>query len=134
MFISVDLPAPFSPTRAWISPGFRSNETPSNARTPGNRLEMPRISRSAGVPPAAGGRPARLLWSPGETPADCGRDGRSPSVTVNLLAREVAVLDHCRVDVALIDGDCRDENRRYLFLAVVDLLRRVDRLLLRELD
>ncbi len=38
MFISVDLPAPFLPTRAWISPRRTSKETPSSARTPGNVL------------------------------------------------------------------------------------------------
>ena len=31
ILISVDLPAPFSPTRAWISPGRRSSETPRSA-------------------------------------------------------------------------------------------------------
>ena len=29
--ISVDLPAPFSPTKAWTSPACRSNETPFKA-------------------------------------------------------------------------------------------------------
>ncbi len=38
--ISVDFPAPFSPTRAWTSPGRSSRSTPSSASTPGNRLEM----------------------------------------------------------------------------------------------
>ena len=33
MFISVDLPAPFSPARAWISPLRSSNSTPRSART-----------------------------------------------------------------------------------------------------
>ena len=38
ILISVDLPAPFSPTRAWTSPACRSNETPRSACTPANDL------------------------------------------------------------------------------------------------
>src|SRR5260221_7866433 len=37
----VDLPAPFSPTRAWTSPATTSNETPRSATTPGNVLMTP---------------------------------------------------------------------------------------------
>ena len=33
IFISVDFPAPFSPTRTWTSPGCKSKETPFKART-----------------------------------------------------------------------------------------------------
>src|SRR4029453_12518476 len=46
MFMSVDLPAPFSPRRACTSPGASSKSTPSFATTPGNRLVIPRSSRS----------------------------------------------------------------------------------------
>src|SRR4051812_22431890 len=106
MFISVDLPAPFSPTSAWNSPEWRSNVTRSSARTPGNRLEMPRISRR----------------------------GAGMSVAVDVVVREVSVLDDRGVDVALVDDDRRDEDRRYILLAVVDLVRRVDRFFLRQLD
>ncbi|KUM26474.1 hypothetical protein AU467_21290 [Mesorhizobium loti] len=35
IFISVDLPAPFSPTRPITSPGLTSMENPSSATTPG---------------------------------------------------------------------------------------------------
>src|SRR5205807_3766423 len=38
--MSVDLPAPFSPTRAWTSPALKSNETTLSARTPANDFEM----------------------------------------------------------------------------------------------
>ncbi len=38
MPISVDLPAPFSPSSTWISPALKSSETPSLATTPGKRL------------------------------------------------------------------------------------------------
>src|SRR5437763_7096562 len=46
MFISVDLPAPFSPSSAWISPRRRSKSTASFASTPGNCFVMPRSSRT----------------------------------------------------------------------------------------
>ena len=41
MFISVVLPAPFSPSRACISPGADVRSTWSLATTPGNRLVTP---------------------------------------------------------------------------------------------
>ncbi len=40
IFISVDLPAPFSPTSAWISPGTTEKLIRSLAMTPGKRLVM----------------------------------------------------------------------------------------------
>src|SRR5439155_15916876 len=49
MFISVDFPAPFSPSRACTSPSLRSKSTWSLASTPGNRFVMPRSSRTAGA-------------------------------------------------------------------------------------
>jgi hypothetical protein len=42
----VDLPAPFSPTRACTSPYFTSKSTFLSAVTPGNILVMPVILRS----------------------------------------------------------------------------------------
>src|SRR5690606_14356290 len=45
IFINVLLPAPFSPSSAWISPARTSKLTSLLARTPGKRLVMPRISR-----------------------------------------------------------------------------------------
>src|SRR5260221_11805029 len=41
MRISVDLPAPFSPTAAWISPNATSKSTPSSATVAPNRLPTP---------------------------------------------------------------------------------------------
>ena len=49
IFISVLLPAPFSPTRPWISPAFSAKSTARRACTPPNDLEMPASSRSAGL-------------------------------------------------------------------------------------
>src|SRR5215471_18414923 len=52
IFISVLLPAPFSPTRPWISPAFRAKSTSLRACTPPNDLQMP-DSSSSGTPPAS---------------------------------------------------------------------------------
>src|SRR5581483_1159504 len=49
IFIRVDLPAPFSPSRAWTSPFRTVRETSSRARTPGYCLLMWRISRAGGA-------------------------------------------------------------------------------------
>src|ERR1700730_13869233 len=38
--MSVDFPAPFSPTSAWSSPARRSKETPRSALTPAKDLEI----------------------------------------------------------------------------------------------
>ena len=46
--MSVDLPAPFSPQMAWISPAFTRRLTSDKALTPGNSLVMERISRMIG--------------------------------------------------------------------------------------
>src|SRR6476646_10587393 len=43
--MSVDLPAPFSPTSAWISPSLRSKVTPSKAFTPGKDFVISVIVR-----------------------------------------------------------------------------------------
>src|SRR6185436_15317728 len=48
MFISVVLPAPFSPRSAWISPALTSRLIPLLATTPGKRLVIPRISSRGG--------------------------------------------------------------------------------------
>ena len=45
--MSVDLPAPFSPTRQWISWGATENVTSLRAFTPGNVLVIFFISRMA---------------------------------------------------------------------------------------
>ncbi len=47
--MSVDLPAPFSPTTAWISPALRSKSTSVRACTPGKAFEMPRMESSGAL-------------------------------------------------------------------------------------
>src|SRR5882724_3165345 len=49
---SVLLPAPFSPSSAWISPAWMARSTRSLARQPGNCLMMP-VSWSSGAPARA---------------------------------------------------------------------------------
>src|SRR5436190_10899919 len=74
MFIRVLLPAPFSPSRAWISPGRTLKSTASLARTPGKALTMPRAS-------SAGTTPASLIRSRGTwmRPAGCRSRASVPS-------------------------------------------------------
>src|SRR3984893_12395182 len=48
MFDSVVLPAPFSPSNAWTSPGAASRSTDSSATTAGNRFVMPRSATAIG--------------------------------------------------------------------------------------
>src|SRR5579883_530131 len=53
IFIRVDLPAPFSPTRPWISPARSTKSTSRRAATPPKDFEMPLIASRAGVSPDA---------------------------------------------------------------------------------
>src|SRR6188472_2641961 len=56
MFISVDLPAPFSPSSACTSPSRRSKSVLSLATVPGKRLVMWRISSTVRVASAIAAR------------------------------------------------------------------------------
>src|SRR3954471_4118700 len=60
IFTRVDLPAPFSPSKAWISPGLIARLIPSLATVIGKRLEMPSRA-SSGVSPRAPGSPAPIF-------------------------------------------------------------------------
>jgi hypothetical protein len=51
---SVDLPAPFSPSRQWISPGAMSIETSASACRLPKRLDMPRSDSSGAAGTGAG--------------------------------------------------------------------------------
>src|SRR6218665_1420826 len=87
IFISVDLPAPFSPSSACTEPGRRRNCTLSSATTPGKDLLTPRTcSRQAGPggtgvrPPPVGARRSGVatnmagsLDSPSSIEPDAGR-------------------------------------------------------------
>ena len=73
MFISVLLPAPFSPSSAWTSPARRSKSTWSLATTPGNALTMPRASRAGAATGAAVSRCAGV--------GVIGTRGRGPRAT-----------------------------------------------------
>ena len=73
IFRMVDLPAPFSPSSAWTSPGRTSRLTPSRARTPPKCFDtsvMRTASGRAGVTHGAGGgHPPRPFPPAGEGPA-----------------------------------------------------------------
>src|SRR5688572_27859859 len=51
MFISVDLPAPFSPTIAWMVPRSTRRWMSELATTPGKRLVIPRSSTAVPAAP-----------------------------------------------------------------------------------
>ena len=102
--ISVDLPAPFSPSSTWPSPRATSSETPLSATTPGKRFPTPvrvrmAIMRIAGdrvdirrrcpveraegrarLPIAEGSQPSARLATRGPL-ADCARTSAQPAAT-----------------------------------------------------
>src|SRR5579863_6025705 len=55
--MKVDLPAPFSPSRAWTSPASTSRSKSSRARVPGKRLVTPRTESRGGSDTAVRSRP-----------------------------------------------------------------------------
>src|SRR5882724_8573033 len=64
IFISVLLPAPFSPTRPWISPAESVKSTPRNAATPPKAFEMPTSSRRGARPCDIGGSDQEMILHP----------------------------------------------------------------------
>src|SRR5436190_2528394 len=106
MFISVDLPAPFSPSSACTSPRRTSNETSSLATTPGNSLRIPCISRTRSS--ATRSHPTKKREE--------GRPGSPPSC-------RAVLRKHCR-NLELVMDDLR-----------LELLHQLDprRMLLRDL-
>src|SRR5579884_2238297 len=117
MFISVDLPAPFSPSSACTSPLRRSKSTWSFARTPGKRLVMPRSSRtgvSVGAAATSGDSTERATGAcskagPGRNCAELPDLGRGLDLARDDLRAElVDLLDvrgrHVRVDLAEADA------------------------------
>src|SRR5512140_1724686 len=97
ILISVDFPAPFSPTRAWISPASTWMETPSSARTPGKLFPIAVISSSGAAWAAMGG----LL-------------------SVDLAFLGESVLDDGVLQVVLIYDDRFQEDGRDVLLAIVN--------------
>src|SRR4051812_4835086 len=73
MFIRVDLPAPFSPSRAWISPRRSSKSMASLATSAPNRLVIPRSS-SASASPGIGSGPSFQLLDLRRDVRDVARD------------------------------------------------------------
>src|SRR5512144_2077001 len=65
IFIRVDLPAPFSPTRPCTVPRLTSSDTPSSAFTPGNDLETSLIDRMTSEPIASMVHPPRNVSGEG---------------------------------------------------------------------
>src|SRR5665647_1627088 len=130
IFIRVDLPAPFSPQIAWISPGRTERETSFSARTPGKVLVIARISRTVSSEMVSSDMAARCLSYRDETfgsqstrdlPGDDHRAGR-----VSQMASEAEVrggveagLDERVLDVVGGDGDGVDQVGRDDLNAVV---------------
>src|SRR3954454_4416665 len=100
MFISVDLPAPFSPSSACTSPRRRSKSTASFARTPGKRFVMPRSSRTGGSVVAANSGDSREI-----------EGGRACEPALRWFVRALAELRR-RLDLAA--DDLRPEQRELL--------------------
>src|SRR5205823_1834040 len=119
----VDLPAPFSPTSAWISPRRSSKRQLRSAWTPGKSLLIPSISTSRSPTASDTTPPIRT---------DRGRR-RSATAPRPLLARSFGLLvqqrrDVRRVDVRLVvPVEARVDVLRYRLL-VQHLPGRLDRL------
>src|SRR5215218_11136956 len=94
----VDLPAPFSPQIAWISPRRTWRLTSESALTPGKVLVLPRISSRSPVP-------VSLAIVPPAAKPSC----RS----ANLVRCEVSGLDEGLLVVRLVHADRFQQHRRH---------------------
>src|SRR6476620_9987805 len=84
ILIAVLLPAPFSPTSAWISPARNSSETSSSARTAGNDFEM---CRSSSISLKVG----RDRWARrGEKACDAHGGPSGPALPSNYIASHIS--------------------------------------------
>src|SRR5882724_955757 len=64
IFISVLFPAPFSPTRPWISPADSAKSTPRSASTPPKAFVIPRNSRMGAWPCGMSGSDQEMILHP----------------------------------------------------------------------
>src|SRR4051812_5753437 len=116
--MSVDLPAPFSPRRAWTSPARRSKSTPSLATMRPKRFVMPRSSSAASIRSLGAALPHRV--------------GRCDLAALDLVLDRldlVGVLLARRADLADADAvvvEVRDGVRPALVRIVLDRLDRVE--------
>src|ERR1700722_2989429 len=102
-FISVDLPAPFSPTRAWTSPGRTSRATERKATVEPKRLWIPVMVSRAVVTP--------------HTPASLLRIGRPLDGALRLDVRRELALHFIAIHVVLREIDLAGAK---LFVVEVD--------------
>src|SRR5215475_8961665 len=96
MLISVDLPAPFSPTMPWIEPRATDTLTARFACTGPKRLSM-LMSSTAGAPPVAGAG----LWPAPATFGPAPGDDGMPGLRAGVVRRVVVHLDLAGDDVLL---------------------------------
>src|SRR3954465_8282584 len=103
--MSVDFPAPFSPSSAWISPRLSSNSIALLATSEPKRLVIPRSSRAGAAPDigsVATGAPA--LLDLGRDVGDLARldllhDLVDLLLVLGALGRDLAEADAARLDV-----------------------------------
>src|SRR6218665_1476708 len=98
IFISVDLPAPFSPSSACTEPGRRRNCTLSRATTPGKDLLTPRTCSRQNAPGGTGVR---------HPPVGAGRSGVAMNMAGSLdsassIEPDVGRFDHAGPPLFLV--------------------------------
>src|SRR5215210_7510899 len=98
----VDLPAPFSPTRAFTSPARTSNVTSSRARTPGKDFET-RSARRITAPSASARGPFATV-----SPSTCCCKA-GPSTKERLKILEGTAGDGIGVHVPPVESDLHGE-------------------------
>src|SRR6202012_1634279 len=100
---SVDLPAPFAPRSAWVTPGRKVRFAPTSARVCAKLFEIARASSSG----AAG---SVIVWLGREASADA----PAPSLSFQLVA-EHGLLDGWQDLIDVLAGCDHDRNQDLLF-------------------
>src|SRR5438477_710469 len=103
MFERVDLPAPFSPSRACTSPSAASKSTRSLARTPGNRFVMPVSETAAAIARGlrrGAGAPPHVTLLALRAPDDALDE---PVHRVQLLDRQALALRHAQLAALVVE-------------------------------